>query len=182
MSDKTEVVLSTTGGGEREKLMSRYSAEFKEQIVRKMMPPHSQSVAQISRDTGICVPTLYFWRNQFRSRGYVVPAKPKGPEGWDWKAKAAAVLKAEAMNEAERSEFCRQSGIYPEQLQAWQDEFEIADSIKGVGSKSDGAAALKKVKQLEKELRRKDKALAEAAALLVLSKKAQAIWGVKEED
>jgi hypothetical protein len=51
-----------------------------------------------------------------------------------------------------------------EELWAWQEELEIADNIKGVSSKGDGAAALKKVKQLAKELRRKDKALAAAAA------------------
>ena len=162
--------------------MARYSSEFKEQIVRKMMPPSSQSVAQISRETNIAAPTLYAWRNQFRSQGYVVPATDKDPEGWDWKAKAAAVIATQAMNEAEKSEFCRQKGIYPEQLEAWEVAFEVVDSIKSPTSKAEEAAARKRVKHLEKELRRKDKALAETAALLVLSKKVQAIWGMKEED
>lgn len=63
--------------------MARYSSEFKEQIACKMMPPTSQSVAQISRDTNISSPTLYAWRNQYRSQGYVVPATHKDPEGWD---------------------------------------------------------------------------------------------------
>jgi transposase len=162
--------------------MSRYSPDFKEQIVRKMMPPNSQSIASISRETGIAQPTLYAWRQHFRSQGYVVPAKPDHPEGWDWKAKAAAVLKTEAMNEAEKSEYCRQHGLYPEQLEAWQEAFETADSNKSTASAAEAQADRKKLRQLEKELRRKDKALAEAAALLVLSKKAQAIWGTKEED
>jgi len=43
--------------------MPKYSEEFKEKIVQKMMPPNSQSVAQISRDTGVCGPTLYTWKN-----------------------------------------------------------------------------------------------------------------------
>jgi len=162
--------------------MSRYSQEFKEQIVRKMMPPTSQSVAQISRETHISSPTLYAWRNQYRAQGYVVPATHKDPEGWDWKAKAAAVIATQTMNEAEKSAYCRAQGIYPEQLEAWEIGFEAADSIKSPLSKAEEAAARKKMKQLERELRRKDKALAEAAALLVLSKKVQAIWGTKEED
>lgn len=162
--------------------MSRYSVEFKDQIVRKMMPPNSQSVAKISRETGIAAPTLYAWRNQYRSRGHVVPANSSNPDGWDWKAKAAALIKTEAMNEAEKSEYCRQNGIYPEQLEAWESAFEVADSIRETVSKGDLSIERKKVKQLEKELRRKDKALAETAALLVLTKKAQAIWGIKEED
>lgn len=162
--------------------MARYSNEFKEQIVRKMMPPSSQGVAQISRETNISSPTLYAWRNQYRSQGYVVPANHKDPEGWDWKAKAAAVIATQPMNEAEKSGYCREQGIYPEQLEAWEVSFEVAGSFKNPAAKAEEAAARKKVKQLEKELRRKDKALAEAAALLVLSKKVQAIWGTKEED
>jgi transposase len=68
--------------------MTRYSKEFKEQIVRKMMPPNSQSVSRISKDSGIAAPTLYAWRNQYRSEGHVVPAKTKDPEGWGWKDKS----------------------------------------------------------------------------------------------
>lgn len=162
--------------------MTRYSKEFKEQIVRKMMPPNSQSISRISKDSGIASPTLYAWRNQYRSEGYVVPAKPKDPEGWGWKDKAAAVLKTQSMNEAEMAQYCREQGLFVEQLQAWQESFEDAEQFSRPVSKAESAADKKRVKQLEKELRRKDKALAEAAALLVLSKKAQAIWGDKEED
>ncbi|MFT0546384.1 transposase [Allopusillimonas ginsengisoli] len=56
--------------------MSTYSAELKEQIVRKMMPPNSQSVAHLSREIGISAATLYNWKKQFQSRGFGVPGKP----------------------------------------------------------------------------------------------------------
>jgi hypothetical protein len=49
-------------------LMPVYGPQFKEQIVKKMMPPHNQSVAQISRDTSVAVPTLYSWEKLFRNR------------------------------------------------------------------------------------------------------------------
>lgn len=162
--------------------MPRYSKELKEQIVRKMMPPNSQSVAQISRDSGIATPTLYAWRNHYRAQGYIVPATSKDPEGWGWKDKAAAVLNTQSMNAAELSQYCREHGLYPEQLQAWQEAFEQTEGLHRPASKAQTAATRKKLKELEKELRRKDRALAETAALLVLSKKVQAIWGDKEED
>ncbi|MBK9426645.1 MAG: transposase [Gammaproteobacteria bacterium] len=57
--------------------MTRYSAEFKEQMVRKMMPPTNQSVASIHRETGISTPSLYAWKRLFQSRGYVVPEPPR---------------------------------------------------------------------------------------------------------
>lgn len=102
---------------------------------------------------------------------------------WDAKAKLAAVIQTAAMNEAERSEYCRKHGLYPEQIEAWKAAFEASDPAESApSSKSDLAAERKKSRALEKELRRKEKALAEAAALLSLSKKAQAIWGTNEDD
>lgn len=160
--------------------MPTYSTELKEQTVRKMMPPNNQSIAQLNRESGIPVPTLYSWRKQYRLKGYVVPNNTKNTDYWDSKAKLAVLIQTGQMNQAERSEYCREHGLYPEQLIAWKQEFETVG--KPASSSSELAAERKKTKKLEKEIRRKDKALAEAAALLVLQKKAQAIWGVNEED
>jgi len=161
--------------------MTRYSAEFKEQVVRKMMPPNNQSVASIHRETGISSPSLYAWKRHFQEQGCVVPAKTSSPDGWDNKAKLAAVIETGLMNEAERSTYCRERGLYVEQLDAWKAAFEQADSSGPPVSPAMLAAERKKTRALEKELHRKEKALAEAAALLTLSKKARAIWGTDED-
>src|SRR3546814_15720621 len=108
--------------------MSTYNQELKEQVVRKMMPPNNQSVAHLSRETGISGPTLYAWKKQFQSRGFVVPAKPSNPDRWDARAKLAAVIQTAPMNEAERSAYCREHGLYPEQLEAWKQAFEAMDA------------------------------------------------------
>ncbi len=89
------------------------------------------------------------------------------------------------MNESELAEYCRKKGIYPEQVIQWRQACEnandwdrqVASKLKA-GQKQDQ----KRIKQLEKELKRKEKALAEAAALLVLQKKVQAIWGDPEDE
>lgn len=161
--------------------MTRYSAEFKEQMVRKMMPPTNQSVASIHRETGIATPSLYAWKRLFQSRGYVVPAKTSQPDGWDNKAKLAAVIETALMNEVERSTYCRERGLYVEQLDAWKAAFEQAGDTATADSPALLAAERRKTRILEKELHRKEKALAEVAALLTLSKKAQAIWGTDED-
>lgn len=161
--------------------MTRYSPELKEQMVRKMMPPNNQSVASIHRETGISSPSLYAWKHQFRERGCVVPTKISAPDGWDNKAKLAAVIETALMNEADRSAYCRERGLYVEQLDAWKLGFEQAGGSGTVVSPAMLAAERKKTRALEKELHRKDKALAEVAALLTLSKKAQAIWGTDED-
>lgn len=162
--------------------MPSYNAELKANIVKKMMPPQSQSVVQISRDSGIAKATLYAWKKQYRSKGYVLPAKKSVPDQWDGKAKLATVIQTAAMNEAELSEYCRQRGLYPEQVAAWKAVFEAAGEHDAAATKAALASERNKNRQLEKELRRKEKALAEAAALLTLSKKAQAIWGTSEDD
>ena len=161
--------------------MPRYSPEFKEQVVRKMMPPHNQSVASLHRETGVSVPSLYAWKRHFQGKGYVVPAKISPPDGWDNKAKLAAVIETALMNEAERSAWCRERGVYVEHLDAWKVSFEQADAAGTLVSPAMLAAERKKTRALERELQRKDKALAEVAALLTLSKKAQAIWGTDED-
>lgn len=162
--------------------MSMYSPELKEQVVKKMMPPNNQSVAHLSRETGISTHTLYAWKKQFQNRGFVVPAKPSDPDRWDARAKLAAVIQTAPMNEADRSAYCREHGLYPEQLDAWKEAFEAMSAGSDPADKAQLAAERKKSRKLEKELRRKEQALAEAAALLVLSKKAQAIWGSGEDD
>jgi len=160
-----------------------YSAEFKEQAVRKLMPPHNRTVASLSQEIGVSEATLYNWKKQFRARGYVVPKKSTIADQWDAKAKLAAVIQTAAMNEAERSEYCRKHGLYPEQFEAWKTAFEASESLEAApATKAELAAERKKNRALEKELRRKEKALAEAAALLTLSKKAQAIRGTNEND
>lgn len=162
--------------------MPTYSTEIKEQIVRRMMPPNTQSVAQISRETGISEPTLYAWRKQFQAQGFVVPKKPTIADRWDAKAKLACVIQTAAMNEVERSAYCREHGLYPEQLDDWKRAFESMGEAPNPADHTALAQEKRKSKRLEKELRRKESALAEAAALLTLSKKARAIWGTNEED
>jgi hypothetical protein len=79
------------------------------------------------------------------------------------------------MNEAERAEYARRKGLYVEQIAVWT--LACRDANGALVERPEGRADKKRIHELERELNRKEKALAEAAALLVLRKKAQAIWG-----
>jgi hypothetical protein len=134
----------------------RYSPERKESVLRKMMA---------------------------REKGLLLPDGDSGPEGWSARDKFAAVLEAAALNETDLAEYCRTKGIYPEQLLQWRKACERANDWDRENSrrlKSEKKADGQRIRQLERELNRKEKALAETAALLVLQKKAQAIWGDPE--
>lgn len=166
-------------------MQKRYSAEFKEAIVKKMMPPHPVSVSQLSRDTGISDVTLYKWRKDYRNQGVAVPANKKNSDDWTAENKLAVVIETAAFNEIQLSEYCRNKGLYKEQIDQWK--------IAALSGYRNSAQLEKtqtqhrredkqKINKLERELNRKEKALAETAALLVLSKKWEAIWGENEED
>jgi len=90
------------------------------------------------------------------------------------------VIATAGLNETERSAWCREHGVFPTALDAWK-----RDAIGGLGEPAGDSVAAKqeqrRIKELERELRRKDKALAETAALLVLSKKLQAIFHQGED-
>ncbi len=161
----------------------RYSPERKESVLRKMMPPHHRSIKQLAQEEGISEATLFSWRKEAREKGLLLPDGDSGPEGCSARDKFAAVLETAALNEAELAGYCRQKGIYPEQLLQWRRACEKANDWDRENSrrlKTEKKADRQLIRQLERELRRKEKALAEAAALLVLQKKAQAIWGDPE--
>ena len=144
-------------------------------------PPHSKSVASVSRETGVSEPTLYAWKKQFAQQVQPAGAPRESAPSWNAKDRLNAVIATAAMSEMERSAWCREQGLYVEQLDTWREAFEGMDDDKAQASRSNTARERKSLAKLQKELERKDKALAEAAALLVLSKKAQAIWGVDGE-
>jgi len=165
--------------------MNRYSAERKESVIQKMMPPHNIPIPQLAKESGISDVTLYNWRKQARVEGIAVPADGKNPEKWSSEDKFAIVLEAASLNEAELAEYCRQKGLYVEQIAAWRKACLQANANSAAQTKAEQKQVRKdrnKIKKLERELHRKDKALAETAALLVLQKKAQAIWGDGEDE
>lgn len=163
--------------------MRMYSAEFKASIIEQLLPPQNADVVQLAQATGIPKDTLYSWRCQARQAQGLssLSAQHKRPERWSSEAKFSVVVETAALNEAELGEYCRKRGLYPEQVQQWRGACAQANS--GVGrprAPESVQADRQRIQALERELRRKEQALAETAALLVLRKKAQAIWGEPE--
>lgn len=166
-------------------MQKRYSEEFKESVIKKMMPPDRVSVSQLCGDTGVSDVTLYKWRKEYTNRGIAVPSKQNKADKWIAEDKLAVVIETASLNEQKLSEYCRNKGLYPEQVEQWK-----ASALTGYQQSTkikkeklqERQKDKQKIKRLESQLTRKEKALAETAALLVLSKKCEAIWGVNEED
>ena len=161
----------------------KYSLERKESVLRKLLPPDARSVAQVSEQEGISHATLFNWRNAARNKGQLMPDSEKPADKWSSEEKFMVVLESASMNELELAEYCRKRGVYVGQVALWRGACESANALHERGrNQTDARTDQKRIKQLEKELHRKEKALAETAALLVLRKKANAIWGSEEDE
>lgn len=157
--------------------MTTYTKEKREHALSLMAAPHNKPVAEVMELTGIPKATLFLWRKQARERGRAVPGDGQNPEQWSAADKFSIVLEAAPLNAAELAEYCRRKGLLVEQLERWRAEVHsvLADG-QGRSTDPERATDKKRIRDLEKDLRRKEKALAETAALLVLSRKYEALW------
>ena len=165
--------------------MTRYSSERKEAILEKMLPPHNMTVAAVARQEGISAQTLYTWRYKARKLGKPVPGKKSSTEDWSAETKLAVVVETASLSESELSQYCREKGLHVEQVQRWKREclqgFQSSETQnKTIRQQTQKDKA--EIKTLKKELRHKEKALAETAALLVLRKKLNALWEDDSEE
>ena len=114
-----------------------------------------------------------------------MPGNGKNAVVWSSADKFGVVLETARMNEAELAEYCRSKGLFVEQVADWREACQQANAApveRNRELREQGKSDRKEIKQLKKDLQRKEKALAEAAALIILRKKAQAIWGEPEDD
>ena len=155
--------------------MARYGQAYRDKVVARLLPPESSAVEVVAREVGVSVATLERWRAEALVSGEG-DRRGGGGQRWTPAARLEAVIATAAMDEAACSAWCREHGLYPSELAGWKQ-----DAIAGLGEPRAASAVearqdRRRVKELERELHRKDKALAETAALLVLAKKMKAVF------
>ena len=155
--------------------MARYGQAFKDRVVARVLPPESAAVDVVAREIGVTPGTLQRWRE-------AAQAKPARGRVWTAGSRLEAVITTAALDEAGRSAWCRAHGTYPVELATWRASATAALAAPDEARASPQATRQdrKRIKELERELLRKDRALAETAALLVLSKKVAAIFHTGE--
>jgi len=161
--------------------MKNYPKELKESIITRMLPPNNISVPELVRETGIPKDTLYTWRSKARKQSS--PVQSKVPGVLSSEEKFNIVLETASLSEVELGEYCRRRGLFPLMIDAWRETCKQAHTpLEAKGDRATMRIQKKKIKRLEVELRRKEKALAEAAALLVLQKKVRSLWEDPEDE
>ena len=153
-------------------VMTHYSTAVRERMVRRLTGASAPSASALSRETGIAQTVLSRWLRSVRT---VEPMAPRSTKKWTGAEKLRVVIAARGLSDAELGAFLRHEGIFETDLVAWQAVAEAA--LSDVVRRPGDSDAVRRIQALERELQRKDAALAETAALIVLKKKAQAIWG-----
>jgi hypothetical protein len=161
-------------------------------MVERLSGPHATSANELAAETGVAQSTLSRWlkgaatvapkmarRDKQKKEP---PTSAKRPQDWTAEEKLALVLEAAGVPEAEFGAFLRRKGVHEAQLAEWRAAATAALQPPTRRERKAANIERRRIRDLEREVRRKDKALAEAAALLVLKKKAQAIWGDEDDD
>lgn len=151
--------------------MARYGRAFKQRAVAKLLPPESSSVERVSAELGVRAETLERWRAEALS-------EPAQERTWTAAARMEAVIATASMDETGRSAWCREQGLYPSELEKWRAgaTAALAEPEEARATPQRTREDRRRIKALTRELGRKDQALAETAALLVLSKKLSAVF------
>lgn len=159
--------------------MKRHSAEFIEQAIEQVLSRGERSVQSIAEELNVKFNTLKYWMKNKSVTKRLHPEREKRPQDWTIQEQLQALNETHDLTDEKLQEWCRARGLFVHHLDAWRSAFCAAGQDATVGARE--VRSLKdEVAQLRRELDRKDKALAEAAALLVLQKKFRALW--EDED
>ena len=159
-------------------MKSHHTVAFKESIVKKICTPGGPTIMQISKELGLHHMTIRNWIKIYANMGIMKESKDWTPE-----KKLEVIIKTASMNEHELGEFLRANGLHSKTIEEWKQDFYSAQRTAGRPKLDPELAELRaKEKELSKDLKRKDKALAEMAARIVLLKKSNVFFGGTEDD
>ena len=165
-----------------------YTEGFKANLVRRMACPNGISASALAREVGVPQQSLSRWLRDasavIQPDNSPIPPEshmpPKRPQDRSAEEKLKIVIESEILPEEQLGAFLRRNGIHEAQLREWR-SLMLSGLQKPPRPSSKKSEEARKVHQLEKELQRKEKALAEAAAIIILKKKVQSIWGGEDE-
>lgn len=150
-----------------------YSVAFKQKMVQRLTGKNAVSAWKLSQETGVRQQNLSRWLSEARSLPRVASDKPSVRE-WTVERKARILAEASALDGEQLAAYLEREGVKLADFERWRMALEE-------GSQASISTA-RRIRNLERELARKDKALAEAAALLILKKKLESLYSEAEDD
>jgi transposase len=157
-----------------------YSEDFQKSVVSKYLNRGHRTTESIALDTGVSIASIYGWTKKYGNFQGMTKKPGSKPKDRNAQEKFQLVMKYFSLSEEDRGKFLRENGLHSDHIEMWKKTMEGGFSEKSKSPTS--TEDKKKISILEREIRRKDKALAEAAALLILQKKANLLWGTDEDE
>ena len=167
-------------------MTTKFSQSFKNNVVEKVLNRTPEvTLKDLAKDYGIALSTVGRWFRESKQTALgnqkTMTAKEKRPQDWNEAEKLQAIIESASLEDEEKNAWCRQAGIYAHHLKQWKQAIiQPERGQKGSENRAILKALKEENKQLKQELNRKEKALAETAALLVLKKKVQSFWASDE--
>jgi transposase-like protein len=170
--------------------VTKYTEAIKASVLSKALAPNAPGVIELAKEFNIPKATIYTWLINMKNRNNKKEQTQQRPKDRSPAFKFQAVMDTLGKTEEEQSAYCRTHGIYYGHIEAWRQqileslgaEASTADKAKEKENKAKNQRIQDEMKALKSNLKRKDKALAELTALLVLKKKADLLWGESEGD
>ena len=162
---------------------NQHSTEFRQQALSKARQRGSRTLESIAAEMNLPLGTLKGWLKTANAAGAGVAVRPRLPDNtpaaqWSAAQRLLALHESHGLPALELAAWCREKGLFEHQLDQWRDAF-CGVGVAQLSEQRQANATLRELQgkhdQLERQMRRKDKALAEAAALLVLQKKFQSL-------
>ncbi len=159
----------------------KYTEAFRKQALEKVYTRDSRSVKAVAEELNVNAWTLKNWMKTHKEHSLSKKGPTtRRPKDWSLAERLQMLLESHGMDEEALNAFCREQGIFRHHLQQWREAFETGTSPGLQANRSELRELRQANRGLKRELNRKEKALAEAAALLVLQKKYQALWEEKD--
>ncbi len=160
----------------------RYSQRLRNAVLRKVLPPENQSISSVSKEFGISMQTIQRWMSLAKDGTLSTEDSVLPPNKKPLEEKFEYVLEWSRLADVDKGQWLRENGIHEEHLSLWEQELRMTMAKKQETKNTELTALKKRNRALERELARKEKALAELAALLTLKKKLESTLGANEDD
>jgi transposase-like protein len=170
-------------------MRGKFNQSFKIQAVEKALSrSNGRTMSEVANSLQVSLSSLNKWIVQSREQafepkaevGLMSQSKEKRPQDWSLQERLEVIIQCSGLSHDKASVICREQGIHLHHLTQWKKDFTSTKNGHYPKEKAELKALKNENKALKREVHRKDKALAETAALIVLQKKVNAIWGSDE--
>lgn len=162
--------------------MPRYSAQFRNTVLKKLLPPDNRSALSVAREFNLSVATIYGWKSKMRDGTLQTDDGVQANRSRQLAEKLSLLLESRSIADDGMGTWLRENGLHSEHLTVWEQEVRDAVTKSEKEAREELKAAKKKIREQERELARKEKALAEAAIIITAQKKISQMFPDQKDD